>query len=245
MPVHSTSSIVSACVIAIGLSVAAATPVHAQMYPEEAVAKLQMSPEAITVQVGERASVEITPLDDDGNALDDIMMRVTSRGSGAWYDPETSEVLGVVPGEELISARVRRSRRDGPGFDDVFGFIRVYVTPSPVDQLEIEPQPRILVGTRTTLTARASTGSDLRNDAEIEWTSSDPSVLRVTTGGLAIGVVPGEARVTARVGDVTASLSMRVEQDPVRGLEIEPDTQTVQVGDVVHFSAVAIDFSRR
>jgi hypothetical protein len=139
----------SVCVVAAGLSVVAVTGAHAQTYPEEAVAKLQVLPEAITVQVGERVSVEITPLDDDGNALDDIMMRISSRGSGAWYDSETSEVLGVVPGEELISARVRRSRRDGPGFDDVLGFVRVYVTPAPVDELEIEPRQTIFVGTRT------------------------------------------------------------------------------------------------
>ncbi|MCK5439674.1 MAG: hypothetical protein KAI97_07005, partial [Gemmatimonadetes bacterium] len=153
----------SALIVAVGLSAVATTRAHAQTYPEEAVAELQMSPQAITVQVGERASIEINPVDDDGNALDDIMMRVTSRGSGAWYDSETSEVLGIVPGEELISARVRRSRRDGPGFDDVFGFIRVYVTPAPVDQLEIEPQPTLFVGTRTALTARASAGGAPRN----------------------------------------------------------------------------------
>jgi hypothetical protein len=241
MPAYSTSPVMCALVIAIGLSAVATTRALAQTYPEEAVAKLQMSPEAITVQVGERAPVEITAVDDDGNALDDIMMRVTSRGSGAWYDPETSEVLGVVPGEELISARVRRSRRDGPGFDDVFGFIRVYVTPAPVDQLEIEPQPTLFVGTRTTLTATASAGGAPRNDVEPEWESFDPTILRVTPGGLAIGVTSGDARVTASVGNVAASLSMRVEQDPVRGLELEPDSQTVQVGDVIHLSVVATD----
>jgi hypothetical protein len=241
MSVYSISPIMSALVVAVGLSAVATTRAHAQTYPEEAVAELQMSPEAITVQVGERTSIEINPVDDEGNALDDIMMRVTSRGSGAWYDSETSEVLGIVPGEELISARVRRSRRDGPGFDDVFGFIRVYVTPAPVDQLEIEPQPTFFVGTRTALTARASTGGDPRNDVETEWESSDPTILHVTPGGLAIGVTSGEARVTARVGDITASLSMRVEQDRVRGLKLKPNTQTVQVGDVIHLSAVAID----
>ncbi len=241
MPVYPIFRITCALLVFVGLPTLTTVEAHAQTYPEEAVAKLQVSPEAITVQVGERVSVEITPLDDDGNALDDIMMRVSSRGSGAWYDSETSEVLGIVPGEELISARVRRSRRDGPGFDDVFGFVRVYVTPAPVDELEVEPRPTIFVGTRTTLAARASAGGDPRDDAEIEWTSSDPSVLRVTTGGLAIGMSPGEARVTARVGDVTGSLSMRVAEDPVRGLEIEPAAQTVQVGDVTHLSAIATD----
>ena len=241
MSVCSICRITRALIVLVGLSALTTVAANAQTYPEEAVARVRVSPEAITVRAGERVPVEITPLDEDGNALDDIMMRISSRGSGAWYDPETSEVLGIVPGEEVISARVRRSRRDGPGFDDVFGFVRVYVTPAPVDEIEIKPQPTIFVGTRVTLTARALAGGDPRRDAAIEWASSDPSALRVTSGGMAIGVSPGEARVTARSGDVSGSLSMRVEQDPVRGLEIEPGTQTVQVGDVTHLSATATD----
>jgi len=169
----------------------APVPAAAQEFPEERVDRLDVSPASVTVQAGERVPVEIVPLDAGGAAVEDVRMRVSARGSGAWYDPETSEIVGLLPGEELVVARVRRAKKEGPGFDDVLAFVAVKVLPGAVDRIEVEPAEATLYPeSRLELRATPLAGDIAREDADVTWSSADPDVVRTTPGGLAVGVSP-------------------------------------------------------
>jgi len=218
----------------------APAPAAAQEFPEERVDRLEVSPASVTVQAGERVPVEIAALDADGAALEDVRMRVSARGSGAWYDPETSEIVGLLPGEELVVARVRRAKTEGPGFDDVLAFVEVKVLPGAVDRIEVEPAEATLYPeSRLELRATPFAGDIEREDADVTWSSADPDVVRTTPGGLAVGVSPGEARLTARSEEATTSVAVRVVDNPVETLEVTPAAAEARVGDVVRLAAIA------
>src|SRR5262249_52474621 len=91
------------------------------------------------------------------------------------------------------------------------------------------------------LTARSlSAGGDLRDD-QIVWTSSAPSVARVTRDGMLEGRAAGRATLTAAVGSVRATTPVEVKSAMPVLLTIEPAAPKVRQGDVVRFVALAKD----
>ena len=71
------------------------------------------------------------------------------------------------------------------------------------------------------------------NATKVAWTSSAPSVVAVTTSGVAVGVAPGTADVTAASGSLAASLRIVVRLVPVSAVTFEsPPTQLVNGASV-------------
>jgi hypothetical protein len=60
------------------------------------------------------------------------------------------------------------------------------------------------------VTVRASAGERQLEPSAVEWTVSDPAVLRVDGQGLVVGVGPGVGYVTARVGGAFAMAQVEV-----------------------------------
>ncbi len=219
-------------------------PLHAQEPPETRVARLEVNPTALELRVGERRVLEILPLDEAGRLVDDVVFTVWAVGASAWYDVRTSEVEGLVPGEETLIVRVRRAKIGGPGFDDVRSQAKILVSPAPVARIEVQgptaPLP-LYAGTWQRLSARAFSAYQPREDVEIRWESSDPDVVRISDHGVAYAGEPGKARLTASSEGVNESIEVRVVANPIRRLRIEPRLSSASIGDVVHLSAVAED----
>ncbi len=228
--------------LSLAATLAAANTLAAQGYPEERVVRIDARPDSVHVRVGERVPVRFVPLDSTGAAVDDVVMRVSMRGAGAWFDSTSSEVLGLAPGEEVLRARVRRARRDGPGFNDIFAAIEVRVLPGAADRLVLQPPSApVLSGSSVTLVASAYSGEYAISEPDIRWSSADPTVLKVTPGGFGRALRPGQARVTATSEEVSESLVIRVVGNPVRELSITPAETVTRVGDVVELTAVALN----
>lgn len=220
----------------------AAPPAIAQEYPEDRVDRIQVNQESFSLRVGERATLTIVPVDEAGSPVEDAIFTVWSVGSSAWYDSRSSQVEGLVPGEETLIVRVRRARAGGPGFSDVRKTVKVFVSPAPVSEIEVRaPQSPLYAGTRVRLTARALSGERAREDVEISWSSSDPEVARVTASGIVHAEVRGIVRITATAEGVRRTVEIQVFENPVRHLRIAPLDSEVRVGDVIHLSAVASD----
>ncbi len=69
-------------------------------------------------------------------------------------------------------------------------------------------------------------------DATIDWESSDPSIVAVSSSGLLTGQGPGTAEVTATAGDVTGSADVIV-QSTAALEELEGNGQTAAAGSAV------------
>lgn len=73
--------------------------------------------------------------------------------------------------------------------------------------------------------------------APIRWASSDRTVLRVTGSGVATGLAPGSALVTATSGPESAEIQLQVVPDRARILTVSPAAASAVSGEVVHFTA--------
>lgn len=73
--------------------------------------------------------------------------------------------------------------------------------------------------------------------APIAWSSSDRTVLRVSDAGVATGLAPGSALITATSGPASADLRLQVIPDQARILAVSPAEASAQSGEVVHFTA--------
>lgn len=88
--------------------------------------------------------------------------------------------------------------------------------------------------------ARDRNGNDVM-DPKVEWSSLDPPVAVVSEDGVVRGVGYGTARIVARAGEVSDTVSVIV-QAAVASLEIVPDRGTLDaLGDTLRFKAVARD----
>ena len=90
----------------------------------------------------------------------------------------------------------------------------------------------IAVGETLQLTATASDGSD------IEWSSSDKTIVSVTRDGLVRGAKAGTATITAKAGEATATCEITVNSVDVT---ISQTTATVEKGQTITLTAEAAD----
>jgi hypothetical protein len=78
-------------------------------------------------------------------------------------------------------------------------------------------------------------------DAVVTWTSSDPEVARVSTVGVVTAVGNGSAQVTGRIGSVTSTVEVQVEQE-VASVRVTPTASTLSaIGETVQLRAAASD----
>ena len=95
-----------------------------------------------------------------------------------------------------------------------------------------QEKANIAVGDTLQLTATASDGSD------IEWSSSDKTVVSVTRDGLVRGAKAGTATITAKAGEATATCEVTVYSVDVT---ISQTTATVEKGGTITLTAEAGD----
>jgi uncharacterized protein YjdB len=75
------------------------------------------------------------------------------------------------------------------------------------------------------------------------WTSSDSTVVSVTTAGVATALKPGSASVTATSGGLASNVAFSVVAVPVASVTVAPPLDTLQVGTGVQLTATTKDAS--
>jgi len=117
--------------------------------------------------------------------------------------------------------------------------------PDPVASVEVTPDSAgVAVGDSVQLAAatRNGGGEPLTGRA-ITWTSDDTEVATVSDAGLAIGVAPGSATVTATSEGKsgTAIITVIALPEPVASVEVEPAAPTLAGGSTVQLTATPKD----
>ncbi len=103
------------------------------------------------------------------------------------------------------------------------------------------PEPRLVLGRRTqlTATARAADGSVLPS-VTLTWSADASAVVAVDARGMVSSLKLGLATVTARAGSVSNSVEVQVL--PLR-VEVAPERLTIPAGERFQFTALAFDAS--
>ena len=77
--------------------------------------------------------------------------------------------------------------------------------------------------------------------AQSYWSTSDPSIVSISSTGFATGVNMGGATITATSGDVSDTWVVSVNAPPVNAVAVKFASQTMVVGSLTQFSAEAED----
>jgi len=198
-----------------------------------APASVEITPKALDVHVGEKVKFSAAAKDAAGNAIDEK----PSVWFAAPFDLAGADQSGQVafhgPGVVTVGAVIAGKT----------GYATVNVANPKVASLEIEPPAHpIVAGSAEKLTAIARTADgNPRTDAAMQWTSEKPALASVDAAGLVTGIAPGSVTVKATSEGVTGTVTFQVVRDAVRRLTVRPAFSEARTGDVVHFSASAVD----
>ncbi|HEX9895151.1 MAG TPA: Ig-like domain-containing protein, partial [Gemmatimonadales bacterium] len=133
----------------------------------------------------------------------------------------------------MISARLRllgvialgACASDGTGAGEVLVVAQIDIQP---------PGAGLVVGGTQQLTAIPKTNSGISVPGrQVTWYTSDERIATVSGTGLVTAVALGQANITARVDQITASVPVNVSPKPVATIELQPPTAELLVGHSV------------
>jgi uncharacterized protein YjdB len=200
-----------------------------------APASVEITPKTLEAHVGEKVKFSAAAKDAAGNPIDEkpsVWFAAPFDLAGA---DDSGEVTFHAPGVVTVGAVIAGKS----------GYATVNVGNPKIASLAIEaPASPIVVGgaEKLEVIARTSDGSP-RTGAVIKWTSEKPSVASVDAAGLVTGLAPGSVTVKATSEGVSNTVTIQVGRDVVRKVTVQPASAEARTGDVVHFSATAIDGS--
>lgn len=229
------------------LALLVALPAAAQE-AEQPTVKITVEPASLTVAPGASATLTATVTDLDGNVVDRPVLFFTLNRRAMTVDTTTGEVRALQPGEYEILARVPTEEAEGDGGGrggSAAAELRIPVTIPypPVASIDFVDMPASYYsGTmlRPQVVLNDASGG-ARTDITANLSSSDPSVVEVTSLGLLRMAGTGTATISARAEDVTETLEIDVVDNPAASLEIEADMTSARTGDVINFDATAFD----
>ena len=200
------------------------------------VARVEVTPATLSLQVGETATVSATAYDAGGNALDVPFLFFSRDGRGKLaVNRATGEIEAFKGGEYEVMARAL-----GPG--RISGTMSVSVAFPPLDRIEIsETGGRYYVGVTMRHKATVIDQADDTREVAVTWTTSDAAVATVDRFGVFTAHSPGQVTLSAAAEDVVRHISYEVADNPVASMAIEASQPRGRTGDVIHFSATPSD----
>ena len=198
------------------------------------IAKVTIAPAEVAVQVGDTVRLTVTAEDSTGRQVTDLNVRWFQ--SGGFFEgrvDSTGLVTGGSTGTLAVSALVS-ARSGGP---PATGFARVTVLPQPATKIRFDRDiTKLYEGQSLAVGATPYAANDDRRYDQVQWSSDAPAVVAVSPTGRLTAGRPGRAKITARAGRATGSISVTVAANPVAVLRLEPATVSVRTGDVVRFA---------
>ena len=200
-----------------------------------AVASVAVTPASASVVVGGTVQLAATARDAAGNVLTGRTVSWSSATPGVATIDANGLVTAVSAGTSVITATI----------DGVTASATITATAVPVASVSVSPgSASLTTGSTVQLaaTARDAAGNILTG-RPVSWSSASPAVATVDGAGLATGVAPGSAVITASVGGVTATATLTVTLVPVASVSIAPGSASVAAGGTVQLAATAKDAS--
>jgi uncharacterized protein YjdB len=204
-----------------------------------APATVEITPATIVAHVGEKIKFSALARDAAGNKIDEK----PSTWFAAPFDLAGAD--GLEDGSGAVTFHAPGVVTVGAVIAGKAGYATVNVANSKVATLEIDPLPSAIVAggaEKLAATTRSADGKP-RTDAPIKWTSEKPTIAAVDAAGFVTGVAPGSALIKATSETVTGTITVQVVRDAVHRLSVTPASTDARTGDVIHFSAAALDGS--
>ena len=198
------------------------------------VARVEVSPATLSLDVGETATVSATAYDAAGNVVDIPFLYFSRDGRGSLaVNRATGEIEAHKGGEFEVLARALRPGR-------ISGTMTVTVAFPPLERIEIsEDGGRYYVGVTLRHKAAVIDQADDTRDVPVTWSSSDESVATVDRFGVFSAHAPGEVTLSAAAEGVVGQIRYEVADNPVTSMGVEASQTRGRTGDVIHFTPTA------
>ena len=206
---------------------------------------IEVEPRSLTLAVGEKRTLTATVRDADGAVVDDAAIVYFSRSRRSVGVTRDGEVEAYRSGEFTLVALVPRNRDDRSRRPDAVTRVEVPVT-VPLPAVEtvsfVQTPPKFYVGTRPRVMVEVVDGlGATRHDVSIQFATADGGIADVDRFGFLTLGRPGMVEITATAEDISTSVTIDVEANPVATLELQSSTDTARTGDVIRFTATAKD----
>jgi len=192
--------------------------------------RIVIEPAELTLAVDSSAAVEATAYDADGAPIEVRRVRWFSADQSIVTVNSDGTVTAVRPGTTQVAALIRGKA----------GRIEVTVPELPPASLELaldSEEVRARTIARLTVTARTRLGDEVEPRG-VRFESSDREVTHVDEAGVLWTLAPGSARVSARLGELSDEVTVRVVPNPAVSYEISPEQTEAATGDVVRLRVV-------
>ena len=204
----------------------------AQAAPQ--VVHVVVSPANPTVVVGETLRLTAEARDSAGRVVPGARVRFLG-GTFEGSVDSTGVVTAGAPGTLMVYA-VATVEGGPPGQPTP---VTVRMVPAAAARITLTPgSARLAVGQRLAVGAAVyAANGDVRAD-DVTWSSSASAVVAVEADGRLAALSPGQATMTAAVGEARATLEVTVVAGPIRRVEIV-GAADARTGDVLRLRAVA------
>jgi hypothetical protein len=164
---------------------------------------IAVNPQQASLPLGESESLIATGTFSDGHSQNLTQLVVWSSSASAIASVSSAgAVLAKAVGQSMLTASV----------GSVIGTANLTVTPAVFIALNITPgSSSLLLGSsaQLNLTATLSDGTTQNTTGAAEWSSEEPSIVGISSGGMATGQQVGAAIILARIGTLTGSAVIR------------------------------------
>jgi hypothetical protein len=210
------------------------------------VTRLRLTQDEMRLTVGDTVQLAAVALDADGKPVEGVRVLFNIVGKqGVLVGAD--RLAATRPGRTDLRAFVVKPAPSGTRPVLIADTADIVVADLPVTKIEIVPPTGILyAGTSLGYTARALVRDGRESeDAEPSWSSNRPRIASVDRFGTVTGVAPGTAVLSARVGGVMATQTVRVAPNPIAQLRVSGPGDKARTGDVVRFKVEALSAAGR
>ena len=209
--------------------------------PSPRIARIEIVPVALTLNVTDTASVAATAYDSAGHRLTVPLVFFSSSRRAVGVDS-----LGHVSAYRAGNQPVRIVVMSLDAGLAVQATATVTVNWPGLARVEVEGSARMFAGTtgRSRATVVDSAGLE-RANVPIGWTSDDPSVASVDQSGNVTAHRTGAATIRASGGGLSGRQRIVVVANLARSLTLSSSAEAGRTGDVIRFTAVAKDAAGR
>ena len=199
-----------------------------------APASVEISPGTLDAHVGEKVKFSAVAKDAAGNRIEEkpsVWFAAPFDVAGA---DESGEVTFHAPGVVTVGAVIAGKT----------GYATVNVVDSKVAGVEIvaPAHASVVVGGAEKVSAMVRTANgNPRTDVAVKWASEKPSIATVDAAGLVTGISPGSVTIKATAEGANGTVTLQVARDTVHKMTVKPTSADARTGDVVHFTATAVD----
>ena len=199
------------------------------------VASITLSPSATTIGAGLGQQFVATAKDATGNVISGATFTWKTSNPAVASIDSSGFAIGILAGGSTITATAGVVNSNPASLT---------VTPSSITSISLSPLSQSIQTGQTQqflATAKDVNGNSIPN-AAFTWILSQPAIARITSSGLATGLLPGATTITATSGGVSSNSStLTVTQATVNSITVTPPTASIQAGETQQYVATAKD----